>query len=1160
MKKVITAFSLLFVCSVFAQEILYEGFESNVFPPKGWIQKVPKTGGWKEPRWEWQNWNQKHGKGTCLYDGPLSDKVDAWLLTKGVSLKKGKTYEYSFWMKKGSYYADPIEFTFAMGKKQDENDLDVKLLEEVFDPVTQGTFDLGEYELRKGELTVQDDGDYYFGFKVASASDLFIDEIKIQEKIPCLVPDGTKMEILYTDGVKISWNKNNGSKKYYYKVVAIDDDFNGNAIAEGEVIENEVEIRGLVSNTSYKVYVKSECNGAYGYYSNEYAFETLCEAIDSINEDFDASDLTNTIPDCWSKILDGDDLSKDSDVKGGWLTGQTDLIKEGGADENVILVTPKLSNINTNNYRVRFRAIKKSRSANPGILRIGTVSNAFKGSSFLQMGNDIIVESHSQDKEYKIDFIGASAKNFIAIKNASESGITVSIEEFRWEPIPNEPSCVEVTEPGIRIGENKMVLQSLTPDFAWRKNIDATGYKIRIGSLVKGNDIYEKDLGNTSAYSLPEAILEYDTTYYVSIVPYNEKGDAKNCESLEIKTITNPNFGGGDLNTIYGGYYFANSTEGANESPIQPAYEWIDPIQENHEEVKNWDQIDDFYKYRYFKIPSLGFDFPFYNDTYNKSEVFVNSNGSIHFGEGSLIDGDQEIPKVDAHNNFIAACMWQYIFSAETKVYYKSYENKFVVTWYKMVNRREQKEQVTFQLILKRNGDAIVQINNEISELHVREPYGVYQRALIGVENNEGTKGVLYRKINPYGEINPYGVRNVVGPILENQPLAVVFSKSNKKQVYLELERSLHGKVAGIDQLITSGFYNLGSVVQLVPVPDEGYYFVGWKGDASGNDSPLNVEMNEDKVISALFSKKQYRLTTNVIEGGSIVSNVAPVNGTYEHGISLELTAVPDEGYYFVGWGDDASGSNNPLNVAMDRDKVISALFSKKQYRLTTNIIEGGSIVSSVAPVNGTYEHGVSLELTAVPDEGYYFVGWGDDASGSNNPLNVAMDRDKVISALFSKKQYVLTMNLMGNGAVTADVAPVNGTYAYGTVVRLTATPDKDWVFDGWNEDSSKLEETIVIMMDEDKTISAKFIAAVAGIEDEILLSKIQVYPNPVEDFVKIQTEESLRDVRIYNVLGKELLRLKAKNVDFSSLPKGIYFLVIRTKDHKKLVKKIIKK
>ncbi|WP_159244431.1 T9SS type A sorting domain-containing protein [Tenacibaculum maritimum] len=31
-------------------------------------------------------------------------------------------------------------------------------------------------------------------------------------------------------------------------------------------------------------------------------------------------------------------------------------------------------------------------------------------------------------------------------------------------------------------------------------------------------------------------------------------------------------------------------------------------------------------------------------------------------------------------------------------------------------------------------------------------------------------------------------------------------------------------------------------------------------------------------------------------------------------------------------------------------------------------------------------------------------------------------------------------------------------------------------------------------------------------------------------------------------------------NTNTYSLPKGIYFLVIRTKDHKKLVKKIIKK
>ncbi len=48
--------------------------------------------------------------------------------------------------------------------------------------------------------------------------------------------------------------------------------------------------------------------------------------------------------------------------------------------------------------------------------------------------------------------------------------------------------------------------------------------------------------------------------------------------------------------------------------------------------------------------------------------------------------------------------------------------------------------------------------------------------------------------------------------------------------------------------------YAVGTSVTLTPVPADGYVFVGWGGAASGNASPLAVNMTSDKTITATFA------------------------------------------------------------------------------------------------------------------------------------------------------------------------------------------------------------------------------------------------------------------------------------------------------------------
>lgn len=79
-------------------------------------------------------------------------------------------------------------------------------------------------------------------------------------------------------------------------------------------------------------------------------------------------------------------------------------------------------------------------------------------------------------------------------------------------------------------------------DITWSPaTIFVTGYKISIGTTSGGTDIADSvDVGNVLTYT-PTATLAYSTTYYVTIVPYNDNGDATGCTEESFTTRDDPN-------------------------------------------------------------------------------------------------------------------------------------------------------------------------------------------------------------------------------------------------------------------------------------------------------------------------------------------------------------------------------------------------------------------------------------------------------------------------------------------------------------------------------------------------------------------------------------------------------------------------------------------
>jgi hypothetical protein len=157
-----------------------------------------------------------------------------------------------------------------------------------------------------------------------------------------------------------------------------------------------------------------------------------------------------------------------------------------------------------------------------------------------------------------------------------------------------------------------------------------------------------------------------------------------------------------------------------------------------------------------------------------------------------------------------------------------------------------------------------------------------------------------------------------------------------------------------------------------------------------------------------------YTLAAGVTpEGGGSVRR-DPSKDKYGEGETVTVTAVPAGDYEFSGWLEREGDLSNPVTVTMSKDESLTAVFALKEdtsgsgitmYALTVVVEppEGGEV--SRFPNAESYEAGKSVMLSAVPKEGYEFVGWqGRDNLGDRNPAEIVMDGGLSLTAVFRLK------------------------------------------------------------------------------------------------------------------------------------------------------------
>lgn len=273
-----------------------------------------------------------------------------------------------------------------------------------------------------------------------------------------------------------------------------------------------------------------------------------------------------------------------------------------------------------------------------------------------------------------------------------------------------------------------------------------------------------------------------------------------------------------------------------------------------------------------------------------------------------------------------------------------------------------------------------------------------------------------------------------------------------------ELEVSVigEGKITSDPLGISCGndcnqIFTNGTTVELSVIPDAGYIFTGWEGDA-GDCSGLicTLTMNQAKNVVATFEESDTpimlpHLTVSVTEGGTITSKPAGIfcsincEQDYQSGTVVELLATPDYDHNFIGWTGDCAGSQETCDLPMNTDKNAKAIFERKtdsdNHILLIDAVGPGQVASvpsgidcEEATCRAEFSTETEVTLTATPDTEAHFTGWSGDCTGSNLTCELPMTASHAVSARFiAQNESANKTHIFGAGDDQVEVTGTTG-------------------------------------------------------------------------------------------------------------------------------------
>ena len=270
-----------------------------------------------------------------------------------------------------------------------------------------------------------------------------------------------------------------------------------------------------------------------------------------------------------------------------------------------------------------------------------------------------------------------------------------------------------------------------------------------------------------------------------------------------------------------------------------------------------------------------------------------------------------------------------------------------------------------------------------------------------------------------------------------------------------------NGSVSG------GGSIEAGKNATLKATPAYGYEFLYWYFSESEIflENPYTFTPQKNHSIGAVFKKRfSHEITITSENEGEFFGE-----GTYFDGESVSLAVLPHADYKFLHW---ESGGNqffeNPWTFDATGGLAVKAIFELlPKYSLNLSHTSGGTTSGG-----GSFPEGENVSINATPEGGYLFYQWlFDDKTSNSNPLNLVVDKDLNITAIF-KRFWILTIAESSGGSTSGNLIR---SVTDGTPITLEADPALGYVFQNWTGDLESSQNPFTFSPTSDLSLKPNF-------------------------------------------------------------------------------------
>jgi len=271
------------------------------------------------------------------------------------------------------------------------------------------------------------------------------------------------------------------------------------------------------------------------------------------------------------------------------------------------------------------------------------------------------------------------------------------------------------------------------------------------------------------------------------------------------------------------------------------------------------------------------------------------------------------------------------------------------------------------------------------------------------------------------------------------------------------------------------------------------YYSINANSDSSSRTASSTIAKNTFTVTQEGNSTTTYTITASAGTGGTI-SPTGTV--TVSRNASRSFTITPSTGYSIdrvIVDGSSVGAVSTYTFSNVTANHTISASFKADTttYTITASAGTGGTI-SPAGTV--TVSRNASRSFTITPSTGYSIdrvIVDGSSVGAVSTYTFSNVTANHTISASFKADttKYTLTINRSGSGTGTVSNNPSGLSFARGTVVTLTATPDAGSSFVGWSGGCSGTTPTCTVTMSANVIVTATFNLVSGGRPDITITS-----------------------------------------------------------------------